>query len=77
MTKTADIPERECPPGYAGVAYRIGETSIPGSSTIEPRPWPQRLLTALIARGDQDVTLIAKQRLLPLDTTHACLVNPL
>jgi len=77
MTKAADKPERECPSGNAGWANRVGEASIPGSSEHEPRPWPKRLLTALITRGNQAETLIAKQRLLPLDTTHACLVNPL
>ncbi len=78
MTKTADKPERECPTAHTGWAHRVGEASNPNSSKHEPRPWPKRLLTALITRGDQGpITLIAKQRLMRLDTTHACLVNPL
>ena len=78
MTRAADKPERECPSGVAGWAHRVGEASIPGSSEHEPRPWPKRLLTALITRGDPGIApLIAKQRLLDLAITHACLVNPL
>jgi hypothetical protein len=78
MTQAVDKPERECPADHIGWAHRVGETSNPNSSKIEPRPWPKRLLTALITRGNQGfIPSIAKQRLLRLDTTHACLVNPL
>ena len=72
MTKTADKT------GSSALrANPTGETSTPPSRRSEPQPWPGRLLTALIARGDPVLTaLIAKQRFTDWDETHVCPVNP-
>ena len=67
MTKTAEKTGDSAPK-----AHPTGETSTPQASTIEPRPWPKRLWTALATRGDQvPKARIAKQRLSDVDGTHA------
>jgi hypothetical protein len=73
MAKTEDVPGDS-----ARKASPTREASIPQSRTLEPRPWPMRLLTALFERGEHDPpAVLAKQRFLLLDKTHACPVNPL
>jgi hypothetical protein len=73
MAKTEDVPGDS-----ARKASPTREASIPQSRKLEPRPWPMRLLTALFERGEHDPpAVLAKQRFLLLDKTHACPVNPL
>ena len=76
-TKAVDIPARQCTNATNDRARYGGEAATDRSRKLEPRPWPDPLLTTLTTRGDPDSTLIAKQRLLLLDTTHACFANPL
>jgi hypothetical protein len=77
MTDAVEETERQCTIASSDRARYVGETATDPSRLIEPRRRPERLLTALVTRGGQATTLVAKQRLKPLDTTHACLVNPL
>ena len=72
MTIATDNPDCQCPAAPNGAASSVGETTTEPSCTLDPRRWPERLLTALTLRGDPGLILLsAKQRLLDLAMTHA------